>query len=255
MASILNAISRAPSHLNVCLAMIIGNDSDAVVARCLKSVRSHITSFCISCNGRDVDDVIKTSLQGIPGRIIKSKWIDFSTNRNEVFELAKDLNSDYIMTIDADEELLFTLFPPAFNHDVYMCEFVSQGRTGLKPILIKADYPGRWSGRVHENLQEMGSWDVWHNAAIRSHDDGARFLDPARVNNDLRMLFADIQDNPKNPRPYYYLGETYLLAGDIDQAEKAYRMRVGFQGCQAERKRSIDRLKQIEEIKNASKSA
>src|SRR5690348_8585746 len=90
----------------VVLSMIVKNES-AVIARCLRSVKPYITGWAISDTGSTdgTQDLIRRELAGIPGELIERPWRDFASNRNDALELAEKQGPDWILIIDADEEL------------------------------------------------------------------------------------------------------------------------------------------------------
>lgn len=43
---------------------------------------------------------------------------------------------------------------------------------------------------------------------------------------DLKLLYEELEDDPDNPRTHYYLGQTYNLLGDYENAYKWFKARV-----------------------------
>lgn len=241
--SILNPVSAlgvARPGLGVgglCLNMIVRNEAP-VIARCLASVRPWISRWCILDTGSvdGTQDIIRESLAGVPGALHEAQWSDFATARNQAMDLAHALDGwDHLLVIDADEVLHGWSVLPSAVFDVALADVRSQGRTAHRVCLIRRGYPGRWVGAIHEDLEAKGTWIGLRGPWIESLDDGARARDPQRANKDLAVLFGEIQKDPKNPRNYFYLGQTYRAAGDLEQAEKAFTLRLKFEGDPEER--------------------
>lgn len=229
MATVLNNLSglkgRSP---RVHLCMIV-KDEEAVIGRCIESVKPYICGWTIVDTGSTdgTREAIAKAMQGLPGNLFDRPWVDFATNRNEAMGLAGG-DFDYLMVIDADEVLSEFSVVPSTGADVYLIGVGSEGRIFPRVWLIRAGYPGRWVGSIHEDLEVWGTWEHTPRGFIESLNDGARFKDPQRTNKDLALLFLEIQKAPMNPRWYYYLGATYWAAGDLGQALKAFRLRLQF---------------------------
>jgi glycosyltransferase involved in cell wall biosynthesis len=74
-----------------------------VIERCLGSVRPLIDTWTIIDTGSTdkTVELAQGALAGIPGRVHSRPWVDFSTNRNELIELAQP-TADYLLLLDAD---------------------------------------------------------------------------------------------------------------------------------------------------------
>ena len=218
----------APS---ICLCMIVKNEA-SIIRRCLASVLGHLSHWCIVDTGSmdGTQDIVREYMKGVPGSLHERPWVDFATARNDAMALASNSGCDFLMIIDADEELECGPINKPILVDVVQAEVRTKHGKEPRVWLVRNGYKGRWIGSIHEDLEPFGVWAMAKGPFIKSHDDGARFKDPARVNNDLRVLFEEIKKDPKNPRNYYYLGATYLAAGDVEQAAKAFSFRLKMQG-------------------------
>lgn len=231
MATVLNKLTQPTGRSpRVHLCMIV-KDEESVIGRCLESVKPLICGWTIVDTGSTdgTREAIAKAMEGIPGNLFDRPWVDFATNRNEAMDLVQG-EYDYLMVIDADEVLAKFAIIPDTGADVYLSRVRSGSRVADRVWLIRAGYPGRWIGSIHEDLQHHGVWEIAPWSFIESKNDGARFKDPKRVNKDLALIFLEIQKAPKNPRWYYYLGATYWAAGDLDQALKAFQLRLRFKG-------------------------
>lgn len=247
---------------SVCLAMIVKNEA-SIIARCLASVYHMIDKWVIVDTGSTdkTIEIVKDFMHDKPGFLLSTGWIDFATSRNHAFELAQSLACDYTMIIDADETLE-NLDKSGLDHaisiheaDVYQITVKSQNQENDRVFLVRSSYPGRWRGAIHEDLEFHGNWVKLGGAFIRSYDDGARHRNPARTNDDLIVLFREIEKDPKNPRNYYYLGCTYWCAKAYEQAVKAFELRVRMGGDPQEIAHSLEYLKAYEERANHGTSS
>ncbi|WP_405768092.1 glycosyltransferase [Streptomyces sp. NBC_01538] len=87
---------------SLCLCKVVKNESQ-VIERCLRSVR-HLIDHWVICDTGSTDgtqDLIRRTLDGIPGELHEEPWIDFGSNRTSNIQLARG-KADYLLTLDAD---------------------------------------------------------------------------------------------------------------------------------------------------------
>lgn len=218
----------------VCLNMIVKNE-EAVIGRCLESVKSFIDYWVIVDTGSSdkTIDVIKEALEGIPGEIYERPWVDFEYNRNQALELAKP-KADYIFLIDADESLVFNkefVEPSLTGEDGYYLTVRQIGAVDfLRCSLIKAKLPWRWEGVLHESLVcdssvQLGVLKGVINLCNANTKTSGRGLDPNKYAKDAALLEQALLKDPYNARYVYYLAQSYAAAGNKGQALKYYVQR------------------------------
>jgi hypothetical protein len=240
---------RNGNKLNICLNMIVKNEAH-VIRRCLESVKPHIHSWCIVDTGSTdgTQEIVLEVMKDRPGRLHERPWVDFGANRNEAFELARHEAPTHIMFIDADETLESPDETPILAGDGYFIEVHHAGTVGRRFWMVREDYPGRWVGTIHEDMEPAGLLQMVQGARIVSHADGARSMDPlARSNGDLALLLKELSANPENARAWFYLGETYFTMGDFAQASRAFETRLGLDGDEQELPIVKARLSAIQE--------
>ena len=245
----LRALPAFPAG-GVCLNMIV-KDEAKVIERCLRSVLPHINSWCIVDTGSSdrTKEIIVKTLAGLPGALYERPWVDFATNRNEAWGLAlQHHRPESLMFIDADEELeIDGLIPRPMRQDAYLIDVAYQNRMDPRFWMVRSDYPNRWLGIVHEDIEAHGSIAKMTQAIIISHEDGARSEDRSKkLNGDLRLLLEALTTNPKDSRSWYYLGATYAAARDFEQARRALGIRAQMGGDPREVARAIEFLDQTE---------
>lgn len=242
--------------LRFTLCMIVKNEAH-IIKRCLDSVKDLIDYWVIVDTGSfdETVSVISEHLKDIPGNLLSREWVDFSVARNQALEAAFHTDCDYALIIDADEvvsedltrESLEFMVSAGRESDVYLIDVKCEHFTNPRVFLIKKGYPGRYHGAIHEDLDHDGTWKRFGNVKIISHNDGARYQNPNRVNDDLIILFKEIEKAPKNPRNYYYLGMTYWCANAYDMAEKAFQIRLKMGGNPTEMKIAMECLLALDE--------
>jgi tetratricopeptide (TPR) repeat protein len=214
--------------------MIVRNEAP-VIARCLATVASLVNRWVIVDTGSTdgTQEIITSTLRGLPGTLHERPWRDFAHNRNEAFDLAKE-GSDYILIIDADEQLLVPegFSWPRLSFDAYNLQAQYSGMTYDRRALVSTRRSWRWSGVLHEVL--ITSPDVapyrleWPRIKV-SHD-GARARNPKTYDSDVAILEKALRDEPGNSRYAFYLAQSYRDAGHLVEAREAYRHRVTMSG-------------------------
>jgi tetratricopeptide (TPR) repeat protein len=220
--------------------MIVKNES-RVIRRCLDSVRPFIHHWVIVDTGSTdgTQDIIRQYLADIPGALHERPWKNFGHNRSEGLELARR-KSDYILVIDADEELVSV---PGFRMpsgaDAYMVlySFDNSPVTWHRATFVKASLPWRYEGVLHEYLDCGRPPDRQKLEGIRivSHTDGARNKDPvSKYLNDAKLLEKGLEEEPNNARYVFYLAQSYRDAQDLEKAIGTYERRVAMGGWDEE---------------------
>jgi tetratricopeptide (TPR) repeat protein len=214
----------------ICLNMIVKNEAP-VIARCLASVRPWIDHWVIVDTGSSdgTQDIVRDSLEGLPGSLHERPWRDFAHNRNEALELARP-QAEYLLFIDADEQLRM---PDGFRWPALTadgCLFTC--RMGdweyLRNSLIATRLPWRWEGVLHEYLTTSahGGWQALAGPVIEVAHDGARGRDPQTYLRDIAVLEEDVRAHPGNARSMFYLAQSYRDAGRLEDSLAAYRRRA-----------------------------
>lgn len=223
----------------VCLNMIVKDEQD-VIERCLASVLPCIDSWCIVDTGSTdhTIEIINRVLRNVPGQVYSLPWTNhFADMRNKALELAFRFHDpSHLMFIDADEELLGVAdmrnikADPSIN--ACLIRVQHENRLGNRFWMIQAGYPGRWTGARHEDMEPHGKLALAVPGIILSHLDSARGKNRAEaVRGDLESLLWELKNtDPHDPRTWYYLGATYLVAKDYVQANRAFETRLTMEG-------------------------
>lgn len=226
----------------VCLNMIVKNEQD-VIERCLQSVIPYINSWCIVDTGStdETKKIIRRTLRHIPGALLGIPWEgDFAKARNYAWDMALWIHHPgRLMFIDADEQL--SCPGPVMNWEWDACciEVLHEKTVGDRYWMVRADYPNRWVGKVHEDIKAHGTVAKIAGFKILSHLDGARGKDKIQRNkDDIAALNAMIAEDLCDSRAWFYLGATLAMAGDYENAADAFSDRIGMGGDEKELARS-----------------
>ena len=111
--------------------------------------------------------------------------------------------------------------------------------------MVRADYPNRWSRRIHEDIKPFGEIARIADTLIVSHLDGARAKSPElRNREDLRVLLEATAEEPEEAGYWYYLAMTYYLLKDNGNALEAFIKydSFGLEGLMARRAQQFIQL-------------
>ena len=232
----------------ICLSMIV-KDEAPVIARCLKSVRPLIDHWVIVDTGSTdgTPDIVRRTLQDIPGELYHRPWVDFGHNRSEALALARN-HGDYSLVIDADDVIELTpgFRMPHLNANSYAIEIHNQGRRYWRTQIVCNAVPWRYEGVLHEFLScvdgsgrrvftENRSQKRLLGAVIRMSEGGARRRSSSaeRFQRDAAILENGLQTETDPflvSRYTFYKAQSYRDAGDKQKALQAYleRTKLGF---------------------------
>ena len=94
-------------------------------------------------------------------------------------------------------------------------------------IKLKDELKWRWFEELHEYIDcpQPKTLATIQGCFIRSGREGARNNDPQKYIKDAAMLLQGIIREPKNPRKYFYIAQSYKDAGEHDLAKIYYLKR------------------------------
>lgn len=205
------------------LVMIVRNEARRI-AEVLASYRPHIDAWTILDTGSTdgTQDLIRGELAGIPGILHEEPFVDFATSRNRALDLH---GASTMFTIMPNGDVLqggaaLRAFLEARRNDragAYRVR-ISPGHY-YHPLVMRAGSGWRYKWRTHECAMGPDVGDTIHGVAV-SRDRGTR-TDAEwreRWTRDLDLLNRDRTDDPSDPRPYFYLGQTHECLGEHAQA-------------------------------------
>ena len=217
----------------IALAMIVRNES-AVIERCLTSVLPLIDSWVI-CDTGSTDgtpDLIRSTLDGLPGKLHERPWVDFGHNRTELMELARGA-ADFLLLVDADMTVVQRAPLRELTADAYLLR--ESGPLDSAVVrLVRGDSDWRYEGATHEyiaaegqyRIEELDELLIEHHAEVPARRD--------KLLRDVALLKRDLARPEAMRRALFYLGQTFRDLGRPDLAADYYRQRVEAGGSSEE---------------------
>jgi glycosyltransferase involved in cell wall biosynthesis len=220
------------------LMMIVKNE-ERTLPRLAASLHGQIDHWTIVDTGSSdtTRQLVPTLFPGISGQLLEEPWDGFAPARNAALRAAEPC-SDWLLYLDADEVLdgdvraAVRLAPEADCIEAQ--EDVGELSYWL-PRVVRAGAGYEWRGRTHEYLSAPGGSSRSVRTAsfrVRHFADGGSRGD--KFERDIRLLEADLRDNPDDPRTVFYLARTHEDCGRLAEAAEWYRRRIGLGGWDEE---------------------
>lgn len=197
-------------------AVLIVKNEQEILSKCLDTLKG-IDEIIITDTGSK--DKTKEIASKYTDKIYDFPWVDsFCKARN--FSNSK-ATGEWILTIDADEELLTPIetikdILEKTDKEVLNINVVDgQGNSHKAPRLFKNQKDIFWKGDIHESLSKTGQEDV--PITIQYGYSPSHKIDPDR---NLRILKKSLKANPSLTRERYYLAREYFYIKDWEKAIK-----------------------------------
>jgi glycosyltransferase involved in cell wall biosynthesis len=236
----------------ICLNMIVKNES-SVIRRCLASVIRLIDYWVIVDTGSTdgTQRIIRECLAPIGGELHERPWVNFAYNRNEALLLAQN-KGDYLLFIDADEQLQFSpsFAMPNLTKDFYVSNVEVEGGVRIhRELMVNNHLPWTWVGVVHEAITcpLVKSYELLSHVINHARQDGHRSQNLQKFLMDAQILRQALKDDPHNSRNQFYLAFSYDVAGRYGAALKQYQECVLMNGFAEEVFYSLYRIAWLQE--------
>lgn len=211
----------------ICLCAIVKNEGK-IIKRLIDSCREIIDYWVIIDTGStdNSKEIIKKELNGIPGELHESKFVNFGHNRTELVQKAKG-KADYLILADADFTINWNkkFDKSKLTANMYHIRY-SGGLDFAQALFVSGHVDWYYKGVTHEYItsdvlnQPVELRDFW----ITHHFDGGTRHE--KLDRDRKLLEKDIIDNPSEKRSYFYLAQTYSNLKNYGQAIKYYQERI-----------------------------
>jgi predicted O-methyltransferase YrrM len=183
-------------------------------------------------------DIINRVLVGKKkGNLYQEPFINFRDSRNRCFELAGK-SCKFILTLDDTYVIKGNLreFLNTVRSDQYSTSFTlfieSHDTKYGSNRIIKSDSGLRYKHRIHEVITEYNNINIVIPDEITYIFDGRfEYMEKRTMERkqlDLKLLFEEVDENPNDPRAYYYLAQTYNILEDYEKAFFYFKKRCEF---------------------------
>jgi FkbM family methyltransferase len=231
----LRATASLPDRPLLGLVMIVKNEAKRI-ATVLASYRPYVDMWTILDTGSTdgTQDLIKRELAGIPGVLHEEPFVDFATSRNRALELH---GLSTVFSIMPNGDVLQGGAALVSFLDAHRRDFAGAYRVRISPghyyhpLVMRTGFGWRYKWRTHECAMGPNTGPAIPDVTV-VRDRGTRSSDEWRTRwtRDLDLLNRDRIEDPKDPRPYFYLGQTHECLGQPAQALEMYEQRATMGG-------------------------
>lgn len=169
------------------------------------------------------------------GKLYQEPFINFRDSRNRCLDLA---GKECKFSIMLDDTYIIEGNLRQFLTEVRGDQFSTTFSLFIKSDdvcyssnrIVKTQFEHRYIYRIHEVISPKNNMNViipFIHSNI--HDFRCDYMESRTMNRklyDIEILFEELADEPDNPRPLYYLGQTYNLLKKYDLAYEYYLKRV-----------------------------
>jgi len=222
------------------------------VERCYKAVESIVDAYCV-CDTGSTDntvEVVQEILQGKEHKVFDNTWVNFGKNRSLSFLEAKryakslkwNLKNSYGLLLDADmifnDTSLRDWLSNSNKDEGYFITQVKKHENCEYPNirLVRLDVDWTSIGVTHEVWvvkDETTKYRAIDHTKFRiekdvcwidDKDDGGYKAD--KFERDIKLLTKSLEDEPNNPRTFFFLGQSNINLKKYDEAIKWYTKRI-----------------------------
>ena len=231
--------------------MIVRNE-EAIIARCLASVRPFISSWTI-CDTGSTDQTaerVRQELSGIPGELYGDNWVNFAHNRTLSIQRARG-KADYHLLLDADMTLSVDgEFRDSLSLDAYHLRF--SGDSDYRVLRVVSDkHEWAYSGVTHEHIHSATASKIGTIEQVRVNhfEDGSSRKE--KYQRDIALLEEALQQEPRNGRYIFYLAQSYRDLGHMRVAVRWYEKRLEVEGWEEETWYSLYQIARLNHLSGA----
>lgn len=183
-------------------------------------------------------DIINSVLVGKKkGNLYQEPFINFRDSRNRLLDLA-GTNCKFITMLDDTYVIDGNLreFLTEVRGDQYSSSFTlyisSDDSVYGSNRIIKSESNLRYIHKIHEVITDKNNINIVIPVdKVKIIDRRFDYMEKRTMERkqlDLKLLFEEIEDDPNDPRAYYYLGQTYNLLEDYEKAYYYFLKRCEF---------------------------
>lgn len=237
----------------VALCLIVKGTADEAphLTRCLSNIAPHVDGVFLNVNhkpGTKVSKKIVDVYKKYDCNVITTEWHDdFAEARNaNMAQVPSDY--EWLLWLDTDDTVehpeKVRKLAQVSKHDAIYADYLYERDEDGNPITVhmvarmfRNNGCHVWKGRIHETLVETRgvAQGATKDFMVVHHADGERRNQSFERNIRLLKLQLESEGQDTDPRTLYYLGCTYIDAGDYDSAKLLLDQYLKMSGWDAER--------------------
>jgi hypothetical protein len=180
-------------------------------------------------------ETIQRVLSGKKGTLYQEPFLNFRDSRNRCLDLA-GMRCVYTIMLDDTYRIKGNIrhFLQTVRSDQYSDSFSLYTQSDdvqyATNRILRTDKRLRYKYRIHEVIQKENNMNVIIPNYVATIDDyRCQYMHERtmeRKQYDLKILFEELEEDPNDPRTYYYLAQTYNVIGDAELSYEYYLKRA-----------------------------
>lgn len=246
--------------MSTAVVLMVKNEARGI-AKTIRSCNKPFINAIIVYDTGSTDDTIHIIMKEskVPVHLLEGTFENFEISRNVCLKFAKSFNYDYLLFMDADDELIcddaFVFDPPidekAWYTDCKWLIHTDKDTLNFKSVrMIRSNAENiKWKGAVHEVL-DTSCHKIGNIADISIYQDRIVSDDGKsreRWKRDLVILKDEYARDCENSRTVYYLAQTCQCLGDEKSAREYYALRSEMKDFPEERFSAMMKCGEIDE--------
>jgi tetratricopeptide (TPR) repeat protein len=209
-------------------SVTLTGSNENIIADAISSVVDMV-DLCIVVDTGSTDQSMQIAKSIAGDKFIPASfpWInDFAAARNYCLKAATDAGADWALVLDTDERMVFNGedVRKALNETTAGAVIVNHvNNTYGKVRFIKLPSPVEYMGPTHEVYPGYKVGSVTLNNMrfdeLGKNSEQLKF----KFERDVQILLKHTQENPKDARWFYYLGDSYKNLNKLPEAVEAYQ--------------------------------
>lgn len=213
------------------ISMIVLNESK-IILNCLESIVDYIDYWVINDTGSTdgTPDIIQRFFdeRNKPGKLIYSKWVNFSHNRNIALEEARK-HTDYVLLLDAD--FVVHVNDVDFKNKLFASGYLIRYLGGLdykQILLINSKPEWKYHKVTHEYIDTYPQLPVEITELLNIDHKGNGSNRHDKFDRDISLILPELEINPDDIRYWFYLAQSYKDGKYYDDAIRCYEKRTTY---------------------------
>jgi hypothetical protein len=213
--------------------MIVRDEAQWIEPALTSALELGISHWVVVDTGSEDEtrEIVREKLRSVPGELIEAAWEGYGPARS--LALARTHESDLTIMLDADMTISGELPDPG-EADSWLVQIADAPWSYYLPLLTGRG-PWYYKGSAHAFLHRDDRRWVQKRSELRVLDRRPGGWRPGKLEDDARLLEAELERNPLHARSSFYLAQTYEDLGRTGEALREYSRRALLGGYDQER--------------------
>lgn len=212
------------------------SNRENIIGDALRSVVG-FADLCILVDLGITDNTVQVAREIVGDKLRVVKYEEVPSPRNFGLNAAAEMGADWACTLDTDERMHFDKVDiraalESIGAGTVLVPHDSGGY--CKERFLKLPALDKFIGYVHECVPPVNTPQIYMNGVCFSELPKSAELAHEKAESIVEGLTKSTEEEPDNPRWWYYLGDTLTTLGRLDEALNAFQTCAGLNGWDEE---------------------